>query len=155
MRSIALLLVCFVLVPLDSLRAQSAEEEVMATVQRLFDGMRAGDSTMVRSVFHPEARLLTTGERDGAPTLQVVSIDGFVKAAGTPHEEVWDERIGDVEIRIDDNLATAWMEYAFYRGDEFSHCGINAFQLFRGAEGWEIIQIADTRREEGCETSEG
>ena len=70
-------------------------------------------------------------------------------------EEVWDERIWDAEVRVDGNLATAWMKYAFYAGDEFSHCGVDAFQLFKGVDGWKVFHVADTRRREGCETPEG
>lgn len=131
--------------------AQTApEREVRAVVQRLFDGMRAGDSTVVRSVFHPTARLLTTGTRDGAPFLQAVQVDQFVRAVGTPHAERWDERVWNVQIRTEDNLATAWMNYAFYVGDKLSHCGVNAFELFRGPDGWKVIGIVDTRRRQGC-----
>jgi hypothetical protein len=132
-------------------RAQSAEAEVRSVVESLFDGMRTGDSTAVRRVFHPEARLLTVGVRGGQPSLRADAVDEFVRAVGTPHDQVWDERIWDLEIRVDDNLATAWMQYAFYVGESFSHCGVNAFQLFRGAEGWRVIQLTDTRRREGCQ----
>lgn len=132
-------------------RAQTgAEQEVRAVIQRLFDGMRAGDSTAVRAVFHPVGRLLTTGTRQGAPFVQAVQIDQFVRAVGTPHAEVWDERIWDLQIRSDDNLATAWMNYAFYLGDKLSHCGVNSFELFRAPDGWKVIGITDTRRTEGC-----
>ncbi|HEV2130128.1 MAG TPA: nuclear transport factor 2 family protein [Longimicrobiaceae bacterium] len=115
--------------------AQTPEQEVMATVQRLFDGMRAGDSTVVRSVFYPGARLVSVGMREGAPMLREDAIDAFLAAVGTPHDEVWDERIWNTEVRVDGNLATAWMDYAFYLGERFSHCGVNAFQLFRGSDG--------------------
>jgi hypothetical protein len=40
--------------------------------------------------------------------------------------------------------------YVFYVGDRFSHCGVDSFQLVRISAGWRIIQIADTRRKEGC-----
>lgn len=34
---------------------------------------------------------------------------------------------------------------------DFSHCGIDAFQLFKDDKGeWKITQIVDTRRKEGC-----
>lgn len=131
--------------------AQSAEDEVHAVVERLFDGMRKGDSTQVHSVFHPEARMLSVNMREDSPTLQRGDVDAFVEAVGTPREEVWDEKIWEVEIRIDGSLATAWMNYAFYLDGERSHCGVNAFQLFQGEEGWQIIQLTDTRRHEPCE----
>ena len=129
--------------------AQTPEQqEVRQAVERLFDGMRAGDSTVVRAAFHPQARLQTTAVRDGQALLRTDSVGAFVRAVGTPHAEVWDERISNVEIRVDGPLATAWMDYAFYRGEQFSHCGVNAFQFFKGAQGWQIIQITDTRNRE-------
>ncbi|MEJ2319022.1 MAG: nuclear transport factor 2 family protein [Gemmatimonadales bacterium] len=128
------------------------EEAVVAVVSQRFDGMRMGDSAMVRRTFAPEARLMSTGIRDGQPTLQSVEIDRFVEAVGTPHEEVWDERLWNIEVRVDANLATVWTDYAFYLGDELSHCGVDAFQLFRSPDGWKIFQIADTRR--GADTCE-
>ena len=57
-------------------------------------------------------------------------------------------------VHIDGHMATAWTPYAFYLGGDLSHCGVNAFQLFNGKDGWKIIRITDTRRREGCEESE-
>jgi hypothetical protein len=126
------------------------EDEVMQTIQHLFEGMRKGDSTMVRSAFYKQARLLTVVTQDEA-VLHEGSVNKFVEAVGTPHEEVWDERISDYEVNIDGDLASVWTPYTFYLGDQLLHCGVNAFQLFRSASGWKIIQITDTRRKTGCE----
>lgn len=126
----------------------SQEQEVRAVIDRLFNGMRAADSAAVRATFHPEARLQTTAVRDGQPVLRTDSLAKFLRAVGTPRTELWDERISNVEIRADGELASAWMDYAFYVDDRFSHCGVNAVQLARTPAGWQIIQIADTRRRE-------
>jgi hypothetical protein len=42
------------------------------------------------------------------------------------------------------------VDYSFFAGPRFSHCGIDAFQLFRGPGGWKIFQLTDTRRRTGC-----
>ncbi|HEY0036281.1 MAG TPA: nuclear transport factor 2 family protein [Longimicrobium sp.] len=125
-----------------------AEQEVQQAVVRLFDGMRAGDSTVVRAAFHPQARLNSVGVRNGTVVLRNDSVGAFVRAVGTPHTEVWDERISNMQVRVDGELATAWMDYAFFAGERFSHCGVNAFQFVKVAEGWQILQITDTRRAE-------
>lgn len=130
------------------------ETAVRAVVDRLFDAMRAGDSTAVRSVFHPEGRLIVVQESEEGVAVQAVPAEAFVQAVGQPHDAVWDERIWDVEIDVDDRLAIAWMEYAFHLGTELSHCGVNAFMLSKGSDGWVVTQIADTRRTEGCEVPE-
>jgi hypothetical protein len=127
--------------------------EVIAVVQRLFDGMRAGDSAVVRSVFHPQARMINASRgADGAMRLRVESsVDGFVKAVGTPHPAVWDERFWGEKVEIDGPLASVWVDYAFYAGPTFSHCGIDHFLMVRGDDGgWRILSLADTRRTEGC-----
>lgn len=127
--------------------------EVVAVVQRLFDGMRAGDSAIVRSVFHPQARMVSASSGpDGAPRVRVESgIDGFVKAVGTPHAQVWDERFWNEKVEIDGPLASVWVDYSFYAGATFSHCGVDHFLMVRGDDrAWRILSLADTRRTEGC-----
>ena len=137
----------------DAHRAETEDERaVAAVVHELFDAMRAGDSATVRRVFHPEARMLTSFRRGGDPVLNIeASPAGFIEAVGTPHDQVWDERIWDLLVRTDGDLAMAWMNYAFFLGPNFSHCGINLFEMVRTADGWRIVGIADTRRREGCE----
>lgn len=120
--------------------------EVRASIDQLFDGMRAGDSLMVRQVFHPEARLQTTGTRDGQTFMQLADIEQFIAAIGSPRDEVWDEQIENVIIQVDGPLASAWMDYAFYVGERQSHCGANAMQFFHTGERWQLVNIMDVRR---------
>jgi hypothetical protein len=108
--------------------------------------MRIGDSSLVRSAFHSDARAYTSFQKKGADQLHAGSIADFAKAVGTPHDKVWDERVSNVVIQIDDGLAQVWMDYSFYLGDDFSHNGVNAFQLAHLDGGWQIIHLMDTRR---------
>ncbi|WKN42728.1 hypothetical protein [Tunicatimonas pelagia] len=130
--------------------AQTAEDSIKNTIEQLFAGMRTADSAQVRSTLASEVRLITVVNTSSLTHLQETSVDRFLQAVGSPHDEVWDERVQDYHIRVDDALATAWTPYRFYRGSTFSHCGVNAFQLYRGQQGWKIIQITDTRRKRGC-----
>jgi hypothetical protein len=129
---------------------------VLAVVERLFDGMRARDGAMVASVFHPEARMVRTSVGpSGEPVVRVTGVEAFVAAVGRGGEP-WNEPIFRTEVRLEDNLALVWTHFRFYAGDTFSHCGHNAFLLVRdalegGAPAWRIIDLADTRRTEGCE----
>ena len=135
--------------------SDSGREGVMQSVHALFSAMRAGDSTAVRAVFHPSAQLRSVVGPDSSGAFAVregaVSVDDFARAVGRPHDAVWDERIGEVDVQIDGGLATAWMPYAFYLGEEFSHCGVNAFHLVQTSEGWKVLHITDTRRTTDCE----
>ena len=89
--------------------------------------------------------------RDAQHRLALTPIERFIQAiAGAPAGIKLDERIFDVEVRQSDNLATVWTRYSFFEGEQLSHCGYDAFQLFKSAQGWRIIAIADTQRREGC-----
>jgi len=131
----------------------SKEQAAIATIKTLFDGMRAGDSTVLRSVLHPAAHLQSSfTNKEGVPVLRGGSVDRWVASVGTPHDEIYDEKIWSYKVRIDDNLASVWTEYTFYLGEKLSHCGVNAFHLANTADGWKISHITDTRRKENCIT---
>ena len=143
---LALIILSFDATPVS---AQSPEDDVRATIDTLFDGMRAGDSTMVSSVFYKGAqmgRAVDQGLRAGTKATK-----GFLNAIGTPHDEVWDERIWDVKIHVDQRLASVWMEFAFHLDDTLHHCGVNSMQLYRTDEGWKIAYLVDTDRGMDCE----
>ncbi len=154
-----ILLYFLVTVVFSSASAQEAsfspeEKEVIDVIKALFEGMREGDSSAVRQVFYPNARMQSAylDRQSGDPKLSTSeTIDRFVTQVGTPHEAVYDERISGYEIKIDGLLASVWTPYQFYLGEQFSHCGVNAFHLFKSEEGWKITHITDTRRREDCE----
>jgi hypothetical protein len=138
--------------------AAQAEDEaaVRAVVTRLFDGMRAGNGAVFAEVFTPDARLQTAAvRRDGTTVLGSMPVDSFAAMVSQPRDFVLDERIDAWDVRIDGPLAVVTVDYSFYAGERFSHCGIDAFQLFRGREGWKIFQLTDTRRRTGCGAQTG
>lgn len=130
---------------------QKDKDMVLIQIETLFDGMRAGDSSMVASVFTKNATMHSISKnREGNTTLSTGSLNGFKNAVGTPHDQVWDERVANIQVNIDGDMATAWVPYSFYLGENFSHCGVNSFQFLRTESGWKAISIVDTRRRTNC-----
>jgi hypothetical protein len=134
--------------------AQSPEAEVLEVVHRVFEGMRTADTTMMRSTFHPDIRLISTGERDGQPVVRVSPAEAWLEGVAGAGR-VLDEQLYEPEVRVDGNLATVWTFYTLHVDGELSHCGMDAFQLALTADGWKITQVADTRRREGCDPPAG
>lgn len=135
----------------NKVSAQSEEEAIKKTIMTMFDGMRKGDSAMVHSVFEDKAIMQTiAANRSGKVVVNDGSLEGFLKAVGTPHDQVWDEKIEFSHINIDGPMASVWTPYEFHLGGNFSHCGVNSFQLYKGDNGWKIIYIVDTRRRDNC-----
>jgi Putative lumazine-binding len=151
MKYLSLLLLTAITHAAHAQKAPSETVAVQQTITAFFDGMRRGDSTAVRRTLAPAAVFHGFGGKPGQPpTLEIESINGFLKAVGTPHPAVWDERVQFERVLIDANLASVWAPYEFYLGSQFSHCGYDSFQLVKLADGWKIAHIIDTRRKEKC-----
>ncbi len=129
-------------------------EAVTATIKALFDGMRDADSTIVAKIFHPEARLMTAAQdAEGKVAVRQAPIEGFVSRIGQAEPGTLDEQVDYYEVRINGPLATVYTPYRFVYEGNFSHCGVNTFQLVETGDGslpWQILQITDTRQREGC-----
>jgi len=131
---------------------QQEEIAVNDVINRLFEGMAKGDSAMVHSTFSKEVTMATSfRDKSNSPVLRREnSIKEFLVAIGTPHPDALYEEIWNVSVKIDGDLAQAWCDYALFVGNAFNHCGVDAFQLHKGKDGWKIFHVADTRRKEGC-----
>lgn len=149
MKSLLLLIfACILTFPAFS---QSEEAAVKAVIESLFDGMRAKNSGQVAAAFSENANMETIVTTGDLSEVKAGSVAEFVKGiSNLPVSAKLDERITAYQINIDGPMATAWTPYEFYVNDEFSHCGVNSFQLVKMAAGWKIVYIIDTRRKEGC-----
>ena len=132
-------------------QSQDSAGEVEGTIVQLFDAMRAQDGRTAATLMHSTARLQSVVTSPSGET-QIVDGDmqAFVEAIGTPRDDLWDEKIWDMVVQVDGDLATAWMNYAFFLNDQLSHCGVNAFQLVKLDGSWKITQVIDTRRMQDC-----
>lgn len=149
-------LLSMVLFPMQGKAQQSEDEKtIIKAIQQMFNGMRAGDSSMISAVFVPDARMGTAAKnREGKVVLRKGSLNRFLTQMATPHDQVYDEKIWSYEVRMDGPLAYVWTDYSFYLGEKLSHCGYNVFELVKLEEGWKITSIVDTRRKENCKTAE-
>jgi hypothetical protein len=123
---------------------QSADDPA-TVVKGMFTAMTAHDTAAIRAVIHPVIRLVATATVQGAPAYRVGSMDGWIRGVGrsTGNNE---ERTFDHETRVDGNLATVWTRYEFWRDGNFSHCGVDAYQLVKMGGKWLIAAGADTGR---------
>lgn len=132
--------------------SQTEEEQVEAVIKSLFDGMRSKNADQVAASFSKDALMQTVISKPEGTEVGSNAVADFVKRiATTPAETQLDERILDYQIKIDGEMAAAWTPYHFYVNGNFSHCGVNSFQLVKMDSGWKIVYIIDTRRKESCE----
>jgi hypothetical protein len=129
--------------------AQTAEDSVKATVNRLFEGMKNADAAMLRSAFADSAILQTIARtKEGQDVIRSASLNEFADFVGKQEKGAADEQIQFETIKIDGPLAMVWTPYKFYYKGKLSHCGVNSFQLVRMNGAWKIQYIIDTRRKD-------
>ena len=120
--------------------AQSDEERaVIAAAQAVFDAMEALDANAFRNAVVPDGFLLSVGP---GTTRRTTRDDFAANIARQTRPMI--ERMWDPEVRIDGPVATVWAAYDFYSASDFSHCGTDAFQLVKTAEGWKVVVISYT-----------
>ena len=150
MLRILLLCVCLSTVTMYAQNDETAK--VKAAIDTFFEGFHKGDTTMMKTVMYGKFNTQTAfKDQNGNDVLRSSESTNLVNAiASRPGTEKWDERLLDYIIKVDNNMANAWTPYEFWRNGEFSHCGVNSFQLFNDNGQWKIIYLIDTRQLEGC-----
>lgn len=132
--------------------AQTTEDSVKATINKLFEGMKNSNGSLIKEAFADSAILQTIGRsQEGNTVIRTDEVKGFVESIGKIAKGDADERIQFETIKIDGPLAIVWTPYKFYYKGQFSHCGVNSFQLVRIGGNWKIQYLIDTRRRQGCE----
>ncbi|HYF30028.1 MAG TPA: nuclear transport factor 2 family protein [Chitinophagaceae bacterium] len=132
--------------------AQTAADSVKATVNQLFEGMKNSDPNVIRDAFADSAILQTIARnQQGQTIIRTDGVNGFAEQIAKLAKGAADERITFETIKIDGPLAVVWTPYKFYFNGNFSHCGVNSFQLVRINGKWKIQYLIDTRRRQGCE----
>jgi hypothetical protein len=131
--------------------AQSAEDSVKYVINKMFTGMREADTALIRTCFADSMLMQTISRnKEGKLVVRNESPESFIKFIAKEIKGNADERISFETIKIDGPLAVVWTPYNFYYKGQFSHCGVNSFQLVRFNEGWKIQYLIDTRRRQGC-----
>jgi hypothetical protein len=132
-------------------KSQKSEEAVKAVINRFFEGMEKGDTSLIWSACTKEAVLQTfMADKEGKMSVQTEDFSEFVAFIGTPTTNKYKEVIEFEAVHTEKSLASAWTPYTFYLNGKISHCGTNSFQLVKTAEGWKIQYIIDTRRKGDC-----
>ena len=149
--SLTILLLCLTFT--ISGQESSEEKAVKKTVETFFKGFHARDSVVMKSVLAEDVVVQTIGKtKSGEVKMFREDIHKVLKGiVSIPLETTFQEVIHDYDIRIAGSMANAWTPYSFHLNGEFSHCGVNSFQLFNKNGEWKIIYLIDTRRREGCE----
>ena len=137
----------FLLISSFSFAQNPSEKEIVKPIEKLFNAMKSADSLGVKNAFSGSAMMQTFGKNQ---EIRTDKVEDFAKQVGSSKVGDLDERFTISKILIDGNMASVWVPYQFYYKGNFSHCGVNSFQLAKINNEWKIQYIIDTRRKENC-----
>jgi hypothetical protein len=153
-----LLLVCVPSIDLaqaPGAQGSSAERDaVLAAVQKFFDTMASGDIAAGRAGSIPEGRFFSVRESGSgaAPAIRsFTNQESYDRMASDKRKR--QERMWNPEVRIHGPIAVVWTAYDFWVDGKFSHCGVDAFNLVKTADGWKLAGGLYTVEQTGCPPS--
>ena len=137
----------FLLISSFSFAQNTSEKEIIKPIENLFNAMKSADSLGVKNAFSGSAMMQTFGKNQ---EIRTDKVEDFAKQVGASQVGDLDERFTISKILVDGNMASVWVPYQFYYKGNFSHCGVNSFQLAKINNEWKIQYIIDTRRKDNC-----
>lgn len=135
----------FILLQLSAFCQHKERAEVKKTIDLFIEAYNNHDVETINKVFDRSVGFLTIFYDGSKSILTAENIDMFFDNIENAGKDSYREELLNYKINMSDVLASVWCDYNFYHDGKFSHCGENAFQLYKSAKGWKIIQITDTR----------
>ena len=120
--------------------------EVVQVIHNMFTAMKTSDTNLLKTCFSSNAVFQTIITKKDTTTVKSEVVQNFINSIGKQVPGSLDERITIGSLLIDATLASVWTPYQFYFKGQYSHQGVNSFQLVRHNEGWKIQYLIDTRR---------
>ena len=155
MKKICILLA--MLVGLSAFSQETIEEaEAKKVVTDFFEAFHKQDSVALRNLAHPTIKMQSISTNaEGIVQVSTVSYGNFLKSiTSIPSTTKFEEKLHSFNVQVNGPLANVVTEYSFLVNDKMSHCGVNSFILVKEDEDWKITYIIDTRKKEGCNSSD-
>ena len=122
-----------------------SEKEVKQVINNMFQAMKHADTVLLKSCFADKVIFQTILNKPEGAVVSNQTVNDFIQSIGKQTANALDERIEFGAIQIEPLMATVWTPYSFYYKGNYSHKGVNSFQLVKFKEGWKIQYIIDTR----------
>jgi len=117
--------------------------EIAQVTNRLISAMRDRDTAELRSLFLPEAALVSVGRGTLDQSVRIKTLDAFLLAVANRRDSMI-VRLRNPTTRVDGYLAIVAASYDAYAGAQYNHCGHDTIHLIRREESWLIAAVTYT-----------
>jgi len=133
-------------------QAQEDREAILAKVQQFFDALADSDTTAGREAVLLDGQYFRLREEGDSLALSRTPHTEFLRSLAAGGNDFL-ERMWEPMVLQHGRMAVVWTPYDFHRAGEFSHCGVDVFNLIRTDAGWRIAGIMYTVEPTGCAPS--
>jgi hypothetical protein len=131
-------------------KAQSQKDslDIMKSIHNFFLGMKMKDTVLIKAQILPSVKYFQTFNKDknGFTKIDSTPVRLFLASIGNDKSNKFDERIFNPIVKIDDVLATVWVDYEFWYNGKKTHTGVDAFTMLFVNNKWQITAVVDTRK---------
>jgi tetratricopeptide (TPR) repeat protein len=124
---------------------------VLATAQAFFEVIASGDADAGRALVTETVSFIGMSTTADGVVLSESGRDAFLERITGASGLL--ERMWDPTVMVHGTVASVWTPYDFHVNGEFSHCGVDAFNLVKTDDGWRIASIVWTVEPTGCPPS--
>ncbi|HKJ49607.1 MAG TPA: hypothetical protein VJ973_10980 [Christiangramia sp.] len=149
-----ILFIAFILI---NMTAFAQSEKTTGTPKKLvkdfFEAFHAQDTIKLKTFALDGIKMESVSmDANGNTKMSSDDYSKFLKSiASIPADASFEEKLHDFRVEENGLLATVTTPYSFYFNGNFSHCGVNSFQLVKFNDEWKIAYLIDTRTKEDCD----
>lgn len=126
-------------------------DAVMAVVDQFFEALNTDNQALMASISIDGSHNYSIREKaDSSFELRSRQQNN---SELTPNAAKYTERYWDEVVLVNDLMAVFWAPYDFYIDGEFSHCGVDVFDLIKLDGQWKLANSMYTIIRNGCSTS--
>ena len=124
---------------------------VKALVNQFFESLEKQDTVLLKQVAFMEGQIWTVNNTVSPARHRMRFFSDDLNSLISKNSYL--ETAKSMEVKIHEGMAMAWVPYEFRLNGEFSHCGLDVFNLNKKEGDWKIILLSYTIDIEGCDES--
>jgi hypothetical protein len=129
-------------------QSATEKEEVMKVARLFFEALEKHDSLTFNKILMKNSyNYIVIEGKDSARIISRLHKNSNFKPENIIRERM---RESEVIVNIHKRIATVWAPYDLWVNDKYSHCGMDAFIMLKGNNGWKIGTISFSIEKDGC-----
>lgn len=121
---------------------------VTAVVNQFFEVLENQDTVLLKQVAFMQGQIWTVNTTVNPSRHSMRFFKDDLKSLISKNSYL--ETAKSIEVKINEEMAMAWVPYEFRLNGEFSHCGVDAFTLIKDEGLWKIINLSYTIKKDEC-----